>query len=101
MILEKTPITFADVQERVKSLEEKQELKEYLKKFTKLKKDKADALMSDLRDLKNVKISDTHAVKVADFLPIEPEEVNKLFIDVTLSEEEVNKIIEVVKKYAK
>ena len=57
-ILQKTPVTLAEVQSIVKNLEEKKDLKEYLKKFVKLSKEKADALTKQIRDLNNPKIKD-------------------------------------------
>ena len=101
MILEKHPLTLIEVQEIVKDLDEKQQLKAYLKKFTKLKKGKTEELKKEIKNLDNVKINSQHLVKVCDFLPTEPEEVNKVFNDVTLTEEEIQKIIEIVKKYTK
>lgn len=99
VILNKTPLTLAEVQEHVKKLEEKKALEGYLKKFIKLKKDKADALIEELRGLNNLKMKESHMAKVADFLPQDTEDINKIFNDVSLSEEESNAILEIVKKY--
>jgi DNA-directed RNA polymerase subunit F len=38
-------------------------------------------------------------IKIVDFLPENAEEVNKIFNEVSLNEEEINKILEIVKKY--
>jgi DNA-directed RNA polymerase subunit F len=38
-------------------------------------------------------------VKIADFVPKTAEELNKIFTDVSLDEEECNKILEIVKDY--
>lgn len=99
MIQEKTPVTMAEANEIIKDLEEKKELQAYMKKFIKLKKDKADKLMEDVRNLKNMKVKEEHIVKVADFVPKEKEELNKIFSDVTLTEEETNAILEITGKY--
>ena len=98
-ILSKQPLALAEVKEIVDKLEEKEETKEYLKKFTQLSKDKAEKLKRDITDLNNVKINEEHAVKVVDFLPKEQEEINKIFVDVSLTEEETNAILEIVRKY--
>jgi len=68
-------------------------------KLRNLKKDKAENLAEDLRGLNNPKIKEDDIVKVIDFLPTQSEEVNKIFTDVSLSEDESNKIIEIVGKY--
>jgi|SRR3989344_5433424 len=99
MILEKTPITMAEVKEILKNEEEKQVLKDYLKKFTKLNKDKAESLIKEIHSLNNVKIKEEDVIKLSDFLPKTSEEINKIFTQVSLTEDEVNKILDVVKKY--
>ena len=98
-ILEKTPMTLAEVKEIVKDLEEKQPLKDYLKKFAKLSKEKATKLKEELVKLNNIKIKEENIVKIVDFLPKDAEDLNKIFTEVTLSEAEINEILEVVKKY--
>ena len=99
MILEKKAIMLAEVKEIVKDLDEKQELKDYLKKFTKLKKDKAEKLAEEIKGLKNPKINGDDIVKLVDFLPKEKEDLNKILTEASLSEEETNVLLEVIKKY--
>jgi len=98
-ILQRTPVTLAEVQSIVKNLEEKKDLKEYLKKFVKLSKEKVDALTKQIRELNNPKIKEKDVVKIADFLPETHEELNKVFTEVSLSEEETNAILNITKKY--
>ena len=99
MILGKKPVMLAEVKGMVKGLEEKQELKDYLKKFTKLTKDKAGKLVEDIKALDNPKIKEVDIIKIVDFLPKEKEELGRIFTETGLSEEETNAILEVVKKY--
>ncbi|MBU0466199.1 MAG: hypothetical protein KJ718_02665 [Nanoarchaeota archaeon] len=99
MIHSKNPLTLAEVQDIVKPLEERQEIKAYLKKFTKLSKDKALKLKEEIKSLGNMKIKEEHIVKLIDFLPKDAEDVNKIFIDTSLTEEETNAILEIVNKY--
>jgi len=99
MILERTPITMAEVKDLVKDLEEKKELKDYLKKFTPLSKEKSLELVKQLRELNNVKLNDENIVKIADFLPKTQEELNKILTEVSLSEEETNAILQITGKY--
>ncbi len=98
-VLAKKPLTIAEAKAAISDFEEKKELEAYLKKFGKLSKEKVSEIQKEISSLKNAKIREEDIVKVADFLPATSEEVNKIFTDVSLSEEEANKIIEVVSKY--
>jgi DNA-directed RNA polymerase subunit F len=71
----------------------------FIHKFTKMKPEKAKELRKKLQDLENIKISDKHISKVIDVLPEKAEEVNKIFSDVGLDEDETRKILEIVKEY--
>ena len=97
-ILNKTPVSLVEVREIVKGLEGKEELKEYLKKFVKISKKEEESLKKSLQGLNSHKLNELHIAKVIDFLPQNSEEVHKVFADVSLSEEEINAILEVVKK---
>ena len=99
MILSKTPVTMAEANEIIKKLEDKQPLQDYMKNFTKLTKDKAEKLRKEITDLNNMKIKEEQIIKIVDFLPTEKEELNKIVMDVTLSEEESNAILEITKRY--
>ena len=98
MIINKRPLTLAEVKSYVDADENKQ-MADYLKKFSKLSEDKARALVDEIRSLNNPKIKDGDMVKITDFLPEDLESVNKIFTEVSLTEEEANAILEIVKKY--
>ncbi|MEK6819323.1 MAG: hypothetical protein AABY10_05320 [Nanoarchaeota archaeon] len=99
MILGREPVTMAEVKDIVDKIEGKEEIKQYLKTFTKLNKEKTLKLKEELRALNNLKIKEENVVKIADFLPKKNEDVNKIVTEVTLTEEETNAILNVVKKY--
>lgn len=99
MIHEKQALTLVEVKEIVDKLEERQEMKEYLKKFTKLSKDKANKLKEEITSLENLKIKEEHIIKLIDIVPKDSEDVNKIFSDTGLTEEETNAILEITKKY--
>ncbi|MCH7567808.1 MAG: hypothetical protein IIA87_00130 [Nanoarchaeota archaeon] len=99
MIINMKPLNLIEVKELVKDLDEKKELKEYLKKFVKLSKDKSDKLAEELRELGNVKIKEEYLVKIIEFLPKDTVDLNKIFHDISLDEKETNEILEIVKKY--
>jgi DNA-directed RNA polymerase subunit F len=98
-IQSKQPVTLAEVKEIVAELEDKQELQAYLKRFTKLKKDKANTLKKEIESLKNPKIKKGTITKIIDFLPKNAEDLNKIFTEVSFNEEEIKAILEIVKKY--
>lgn len=99
MILDLKPLNLAEVKELVKDLEDKGEILDYLKKFGKLSKDDAEKLSGELRALDNLKIKESHLVKVVDLLPTDNSSVNKIFNDVSLDEKEINEILEIVRRY--
>lgn len=97
MILDMKPLSMAEVKEFIKDVEEKKELKDYLKKYSKVSQEKAKEISEAIRGLGNIKIRETDVVKVVDFLPQTPEEVNKIFSEVSLDEKEINDILNITK----
>ena len=99
MILQMKPLHLAEVSELSGELEENKDLKDYLKKFKNLSKEKADTLREELRALDNLKLKEEFVVKIIDFLPRDAESLNKIFIEVSLDEKEIQQILEIVGKY--
>lgn len=99
MILDIKPVSLAEVKNIIWNLEDKEAIQDYLKKYGKLSLDKASELRNELFALSNLKIKEESVTKTIDFLPKDVEDVNKIFNDVSLNEEEINAIIEIVKKY--
>lgn len=99
MIINKKPLALAEVKQYIKDIEEKKAMKDYLKTFVKLSKPDAEKINKEIKGLNNPKIKEDQIVKVADFLPKDSEDINKIFIDSSLSEEEANAISEIIKKY--
>jgi DNA-directed RNA polymerase subunit F len=79
--------------------EENKVMHDYLKAFSSLDKAKAEKLCQEVRDLNNPKIKEENIVKIADFQPKDMEDINKIFVEVSLTEEEGNAILEIVKRY--
>ncbi|MEK6850135.1 MAG: hypothetical protein AABX85_01020 [Nanoarchaeota archaeon] len=98
MIINKTPLTLAEVKEYCKDLEN-QGIHDYLKTFVKTSKADAVKCSAEIRALDNPKIKEENIISIIDFLPQDLEDLNKIFLDVTLTEEESNAIIAIVKKY--
>ncbi len=96
MIKNTIPLSMAESSEY---LEKGNDTLVFIKKFTNMKPEKAKELRKKIQNLENIKISETHISKVIDILPEKAEEVNKIFTDVGLDEDETQKILEIVKEY--
>ena len=75
------------------------ELEGFIKKFVGKNVKDIEKLKSELRGLGSIKIKEEHIIKVVDFLPEDSADLNKIFIDVSLDEDEKNKILGIVKQY--
>ena len=78
---------------------ENEELKAFINKFTKLKENEAVKMRKELEALDSLKMKGEHISKIIDVLPEDPQDVSKIFNDVSLDENETQKILEIVKKY--
>lgn len=99
MILSLKPLALSEVPAYIPNLEEKKELAAYFKQFSKLSPEKAAELKDALQKLNNVKIKEEYVAKIVDVLPRSNEDINKIFHDVSLNEEEINTILGIVKDY--
>ncbi len=101
MILDRTPLNMNEVELAIKDIadsEKKQEIELFLKKFLKTKAGSAKKIKEALEKLDSIKIKREHIVKIVDLLPNDSSDLNKIFTDVSLNEDENNKILEIVKK---
>ena len=105
-VVEEKPITMAEAKEIMMEREKKGELGyeqklaiEHLKKFTKLGKKESEALLEELNSI--VRMSPETAIQIVSILPKNPDEVRLAFSKekFSLTEEEINKILEAVRKY--
>ena len=100
MILDRAPLNLNEVQEILKEIpdnEKKVEMELYLKKFLKIKPASAKKIKQELEALDLLKMKREHLVKIVDLMPEDTSEINKIFSDVSLNEDETNKILEIVK----
>jgi len=118
MIKSETVLTLAEVREilekkkeKEKQAKEQKEEKEaileqsllYAKRFSKLNTEKIKELKEELKKLDIIKLKERHIAKVADVLPEDAEDLRKIFIgeEISLDQNEIEKILSVVKKYSK
>jgi len=94
------PLTLVEAKKIIETQEiEIESLKPYFKKFIKLKIKDVEDMKKNLESLNNHKIKPEHIVKIIDFLPEDASEVNKIFTDINLDENEIKQITDVVKKF--
>ena len=100
MILDRQPLNLNETQEIIENVsdsDKKEEMKIYLKKFLKTKSERAKKIKDELEKADLLKLKREHIVKIADLLPEDASDLNKIFTDVSLNEDETNKILELVK----
>jgi len=71
----------------------------FIKKFNELKVKEAKELKEEIEKLMEIKIKPEDITKLIDLLPETPEELNKIFVDVSLDDDETKKILETIKKF--
>ncbi len=79
--------------------ESETELKKFIKKFVKIKSEKAKEMQKKLEEINLLKMKPEHMVKIIDVMPEDAESLNKIFNDVSLDEDETKKILEAVNEY--
>lgn len=98
MINNSQPLSLAEVKHYLKD-STNEVMNTYLKEFCHIEHAEAKKLADEIRAINSPKVREEHIVKILDFLPKDAEEINKIFVDVSLSEEEANAFLEIVKKY--
>jgi len=96
MITENKPLSMAESLEYAK---DNAEAVEFIKKFTKLNAKEAKEMRNEIEALNLMKIKSEHISKIIDLLPEDKEDLNKIFTDISLDDDETNKILDIVKKY--
>ncbi len=102
MIIEREPLTFGEVDETLKKIpdsEKKEQVRVFIKKFLKTKPEQAKKMREELEKLDLLKLKTEHIIKTVDLMPEDMSDLNKIFVDVSLNEDEANKILEIVKRY--
>ena len=100
-MIERQPLSMAEAQEFIKGNENAAELGKFIKKFTKLDHKKAKELRKKIEELDLLKVKPEGISKIIDLLPETSDDLNKIFIDVGVDENEAQKILDTVKEYIK
>lgn len=99
MIKDQRPLAYAEVLELVGDGEKAKKVKEFIKLFYKLKPAEAKKLAEELSALDLMKLKEESIVNIVNFLPQDATDLIKILSDVSLDQEEITKILDVVKKY--
>jgi len=100
MIKNTIPLSMAESLEYIEK-EKKAEnpARDFIKKFVKISPKEAKELRKKLDDLKIAKMNDINISKLIDILPEKTEELNKIFTDVGLDENESKKILDTISEF--
>lgn len=96
MIIEKYPLSVA---ESLEFVDKDSDVANFMKKFKGINTKDSKDIRKKLEGLDLIKMREEHVVKIIDILPDNSEELNKIFTDSSLDEDESNKILDVVKQY--
>ena len=100
MIKNNTPLSMAESVEYLDGTKDGgKEMLSFIKKFTKLKTKEAKELRKKIQDLELIKLDDKNISKILDVLPENAEELNKIFVGISLDEDETKKILDTVKEF--
>lgn len=97
MINDNKSLSMPELLEYVKDKEA--DIIKFIGKFTKLTTKEAKELRSKLEGLELMKLKPEHISKIIDLFPGVSEDLNKIFMGVSLDEEETKKILETVKEF--
>lgn len=98
MILNRKSLSMVEAKEFVNK-DSESDVVGFIRKFVKIKPEKAKELRAKLESLDLIKINEEHISRVIDLLPDNSEDLNKIFSDVGLDEDETKKILDTVKEY--
>ena len=92
--------SMAEANECISNADISQEkIKGFINKFIKIDFKDAEKLKSEIKGLSIMKIKPFHIAKIIDLIPEDIDDVNKIFTDMGLNEDETKKILEITKKF--
>jgi len=99
MIKEMKPLSLAEAKKISKENEGREDVLNYIKKFSKMKEKDALELRKEIEALDNHKVKGEHIAKIIDLMPEDASDLNKIFVDTSLDENEIKQITDIVDKY--
>jgi len=98
-VKEENPITMSEVVSLAGDSEKSESIKKFIKSFNKMPVEKAIEMKEELKSLNLIKLKAEYIVKIVDFVPTSASELNKVIIEASLDQDEVNKILDITKKF--
>ena len=100
MIRNTTPLSMAESLEYIeKEKKAEKPVADFIKKFVEITPKEAKELRKKLEGLDIIKLNDVSISKLIDILPEKAEEINKIFVDISLDENETKKILDTIKEF--
>lgn len=97
MIKKMIPLSMTESSEYITGESDREEeVRKFIKKFIKIKPEKAGKIRKRIESLGLMKVKPEHISKIIDILPENSESLNKIFTDVGLDEDETKKILDSV-----
>jgi len=97
MIEKSTPLSMVESLDYLEK--DHKEIISFIEKFVKLKNNSAKKLRDELEKLNIIKLNARHISKIIDILPGSVEEIQKIFWEIGLNEDESKKIVEIINKH--
>ncbi len=100
MIKSKVPMSMAESLKYIKDSEDGEtEIKKFIKKFVKLTPADAHKIREKLTSLDLVKLKGESIVKIIDTMPEDRENLNKVFVDVNLDDNEAKQVLDILGEF--
>jgi DNA-directed RNA polymerase subunit F len=99
MIKNTNSLSMAEALEYIKKLDSESEVAGFIKKFTQITPKEAKEIRKKINELGLLKVREEQISKIIDVLPDDAQDLNKIFIDISLDEDETNKILDTIKQY--
>ncbi len=100
MIRYREPLSMAESLEYIEdSKDSEAEIKKFIKKFIKIKPAEAKKTREKLSSLNLLKLKPEYISKIIDLMPEDQENLNKIFTDIGLDEDETKKILDALMEF--
>lgn len=97
MIKDKKPLTIPEVVDLVGTSEKSEKMKKFAKEFNNMKLERALELKESLKKLNVLKLNEMSIVSLVNFMPSDAQDVMKVLEGISLDQEEISKILGVLK----
>ena len=92
-------LSIPELLEYIKKSEGNEKLTKFIKDFKKLTLKEAQTLRKKIQNLELMKLKSEQITKIIELMPENQEDLNKIFVDVKLDEDESKKVLETVKEF--